>query len=295
MRVNSKQVIGLKLTGSGAMRGSGFCPSRFSPVSVILVIISLCMPEQALAQSKNTFPMPDVIGLTVQQAQKRVLTAGSETRASSARAIVYARQSDARPAGQIIKQLEPPDTPKRPYTDDVGGKYGEVTFQVVVSTGPDPAQNSDERTMDKAVRDAQPGKSRLGAGTEEMISKFLQEMVREVAKPRDGFPMPNVIGLTVPEAEQKVLLAGREIQAGSAQAVVNARQTDARPAGQIIRQLEPPGTLMRPYTDDVGGNYGEVTFGVRFHTPTVVCTHTHEPGTASGTLPPVAMSRTASP
>jgi beta-lactam-binding protein with PASTA domain len=170
-----------------------------------------------VVQPRNSFPMPNIIGLTVPEAERQVYSAGRSIGASSANAQEIGRRSDARPAGQIIQQLEPPGTPMRHYTDDVGGNYGEVTFRVVVSTGP--------------------------------------------SRPTT-FPMPNVIGLTVPEAERQVYSAGRSIGASSANAQEIGRRSDARPAGQIIQQLEPPGTPMRRYTDDVGGNYGEVTFRV---------------------------------
>ncbi len=118
------------------MRGSGFCPSRLSSILVILVILTPCMSELLLAQPRNTFPMPDVIGLTVPEAEKRVYAAGRSIRATSAKAQIVDRRRDDRPAGQIIQQLERPGTAMRPYMDDVGGNYGEVSFRVVVFRGP---------------------------------------------------------------------------------------------------------------------------------------------------------------
>ena len=161
--------------------------------------------------------MPNVIGLTIPEAEERVLSAGRNLKVTNIRAVEVGSRSDARPAGQIIQQLESPDTPMRPYMDDVGGNYGEVTFSVVVSTGP-PVPTS--------------------------------------------FSMPNVVGLTIPEAQKKVFSAGRQTRTRSARAVEVGSRSDVRPAGQIIRQLESPGTPMHPYMDDVGGNYGEVTFKV---------------------------------
>jgi beta-lactam-binding protein with PASTA domain len=69
------------------------------------------MPEQTLAQSRSTFPMPNVIGLTIAEAEKQVYSAGRSIGASSANAQEVDRRSDARPAGQIIQQLQPPGTP----------------------------------------------------------------------------------------------------------------------------------------------------------------------------------------
>jgi hypothetical protein len=83
-----------------------------------------------------TFAMPNVVGLTIRVAEMQVRAAARTIRAKSAQALVVDRQSDSRPAGQIIRQLEPPGTQMRPYLDDVGGTYGQVTFRVVVSTGP---------------------------------------------------------------------------------------------------------------------------------------------------------------
>ena len=199
------------------MRHVGFCPNRFRPLFVVVVILSLSTPENVLAQSRSSFPMPNVIGLTVSEAEKQVSSAGRNFRATSAKAQIVGSRPDARPAGRIIQQLESPGTRMSPYMDDVGGIYGQVTFRVVVSTGP-------------------PAPTR--------------------------FPMPNVVGLTIPEAEQRVLSASRETRTRSARAVVVDRRSDARPAGQIIQQLEPPGTPRRPFLGDVGGNYGEVTFRV---------------------------------
>ncbi|MDX2428021.1 MAG: PASTA domain-containing protein [Xanthomonadales bacterium] len=199
------------------MRSVRFCQQHFRPLYVVALILYLGTPEHVPAQSRTTFSMPNVIGLTVAEAEERVLTAGRNFRATSVRIDVVGRQSDARPAGQIVRQLELPGTPMRPYMDDVGGIYGEVAFRVVVSTGPSVPTS---------------------------------------------FAMPNVVGLTIPDAERRVLSAGQQTRARSARAVEVGSRSDARPAGQIIRQLESPGTPMRPYMDDVGGNYGVVTFSV---------------------------------
>ena len=180
----------------------------------MVLIVSLGTLEQVLAQYRSTFPMPSVIGLTVTQAEREVLSAaGRNSGATSARAVINSR-ADARPAGQIIQQLDARGTPMRPYMDDVGGKYGEVTFRVVVSTGP------------------------------------------------TTFSMPNVIGITVPAAERKVLSAGRQVRVSSARADVVDRRPDEKPANQIIRQLDAVGKQMSPDLDDVGGRYGEVVFRV---------------------------------
>jgi len=179
------------------------------------MIVSLGALEQVLAQYRSTFPMPNVIGLTVSQAEREVLSAaGRNSGATSARAVINSRRTDARPAGQIIQQLDARGSPMRPYMDDVGGKYGEVTFRVVVSTGP------------------------------------------------TTFSMPNVIGITVPVAERKVLSAGRQVRVSSARADVVDRRPDEKPANQIIRQLDAVGKQMGPDLDDVGGRYGEVVFRV---------------------------------
>jgi beta-lactam-binding protein with PASTA domain len=199
------------------MRKIGFRPHCLRLLFAGLAVLVLGGPGHALAQARSGFPMPNVIGLTEVDAERQVQSAGKAYGASSAEAVVVGRRPDSRPAGRIIQQLEAPGTPMRPYMDDVGGIYGQVTFRVVVSSGP----------------------------------------------PRPTtFPMPNVVGLTVPDAERRVLSAGREIRATGARALVVGRESNAQPAGQIIRQLESPGTQMGRETDDVGGNYGQVTFRV---------------------------------
>ena len=171
-----------------AVRGRRRALSRVASVAV-LVILSLSAPGDALAQSRGGFPMPSVIGLTVGQAEERVEAAGRAAKVGSAKAVVVGSRPDSRPADTIIQQLEAPGTPMFPYRDDVGGVYGQVTFRVVVSTGP-----------------------RIPA----------------------TFPMPNVVGMTVPEAERRVLAAGRETRASSARAEIVGRQSDGH--GQRGRQ-----------------------------------------------------------
>ena len=241
------------------MRDSQVCPRRVSLTLVILVILTLCMSERVLAQSRNTFPMPNVVGLTVPEAEERVYSAGRSIRATSANAQIVERRPDKRPAGQIIRQLEPPGTQMRRYTDDVGGVYGEVSFQVIVSTGPNRVQDAGDRTGKRAERDEEQDKPSFA---EQAITGFLQEVFNKAAQPRDTFPMPEVIGLTVAQAEERVYSAGRSIGASSANARIVERRTDERPAGRIIQQLESPGASMTYSTDDVGGNYGEVSFRV---------------------------------
>ena len=90
------------------------------------------MQEEPATLSQRQFLMPNVIGLTVAEAESRVYSAGRSIRATSAKAQIVERRSDARPAGQIIRQMELPGKLMRP---DMDGKYGEVTFSVVVSTG----------------------------------------------------------------------------------------------------------------------------------------------------------------
>lgn len=199
------------------MRGIRFYHNFFRPLPVVFLLVCLGSLEEVLAQARSTFPMPNVIGLTVEEAKSKVLSAGRRSGASSARAVVSSRQTSSRPAGQIIRQSDAVGKPMQPYRDDVGGKYGEVVFTVVVSKGP-PVPTS--------------------------------------------FPMPNVVGITVPEAERRVLSAGQQVRVTSTRAVIVDRRADNRPAGQIIGQMDAIGKPMRPNVDDVSGRYGEVTFGV---------------------------------
>ncbi|MCP4048345.1 MAG: hypothetical protein GY732_20395, partial [Gammaproteobacteria bacterium] len=206
--------------GAGSMVGSG--------IQVVLSM-GLWEPQQVQAPANNTgpdsltdppapttFPMPDIIGLTIAEAERMVLSAGQNAGATSARASIARRQAGSLPAGQIILQQDELGKQMRPYSENVRGTPGEVVFRVVISSG------EDTRT----------------------------------------FLMPNVIGLTVTEAERRVLSEARSTRATSARAVIARRQADARPAGQIIRQLEAPGTPLRPHMDDVSGTYGEVSFRV---------------------------------
>jgi beta-lactam-binding protein with PASTA domain len=174
--------------------------------------------QPALAQRAGDFPMPGIEGLSVQQAEQRVTRAGSAAGARSAKATVrqYVYHPGI-PRDRIVRQFPPAGTPVRPYMDDVGGVYGQVSFQVDLSRGP----------------------------------------------PRPtSFPMPEVVGLTIPQAESVVASASRAVGGRGARAQVVGEQPGDRPAGTILRQLERPGTAMSPSRDDVGGNYGVTGFRV---------------------------------
>lgn len=103
------------------MRYVGFCSNRFRPLFVVVVILSLGTPENVLGQSRSSFPVPSVIGLTVSEAENHVYSAGRSFRATSAKAQIVGRRPDVHPAGRIIQQLESPSTPMRPYMNDLGG------------------------------------------------------------------------------------------------------------------------------------------------------------------------------
>ena len=90
------------------MRSVGFCQKHFRPLYVVALILYLGTPEYLPAQSRTTFPMPSVIGLTIPEAEKRVLSAGRNLKVTNIRAVEVGSRSDARPAGQIIQQLEIP-------------------------------------------------------------------------------------------------------------------------------------------------------------------------------------------
>ncbi|MGA9575136.1 MAG: PASTA domain-containing protein [Lysobacterales bacterium] len=100
--------------------------------------------------------MPNVVGLTKEEAEKRVLEAGRSQRTTSAKANVVEYKTDNRPAGQIIQQLDQFGKAMFPYMDDVGGIYGQVVFRVVVSTGPPAATTfSMPRVIGRTVPDAE--------------------------------------------------------------------------------------------------------------------------------------------
>lgn len=120
---------------------SGLAASTFAQVSRVqdqAQAVQQVSPN-LLRQNGPSFPMPKVVGLTKEEAEKRVLEAGRSQRTTSARANVVEYKTDNRPAGQIIQQLDQFGKAMFPYMDDVGGIYGQVVFSVVVSTGPEPA------------------------------------------------------------------------------------------------------------------------------------------------------------
>ena len=158
--------------------------------------------------------MPNVIGLTIPEAEERVLSAGRNLKVTNIRAVEVGSRSDARPAGQIIQQLESPDTPMRPYMDDVGGNYGEVTFSVVVSTGPEPAPDFVGRTLDEAELFARQRKLALSVGASQRNPRILRGRVvqqnpaagepmpqrRITVYPSAGYPLPNYVKRTLEDA-----------------------------------------------------------------------------------------------
>ena len=196
------------------MRSVRFYQKHFRLLCVVALILYLGTPEHVPAQSRTTFPMPSVIGLTVAEAEKRVLTAGRNFGATSARIVVVSRQSDARPAGQITRQLESPSTPMHPYMDDVGGNYGEVAFSVVVSTGPEPAPDLVGRTLDAAELFARQRKIVLDVGASQWNPRKAKGTVvrqnpaagepmpqrRITVYPSAGYPLPNYVKRTLEDA-----------------------------------------------------------------------------------------------
>ncbi len=204
------------LSGSVNMRSAGFRQKHFMPLFVVTLIFYLGTAEQVPAQSRTTFPMPNVIGLSVSEAKERVLSAGRNSRATSVRVIEVGRRSDARPAGQIIQQVELPGTPMRPYLDDVGGKYGEVTFSVFVSSGPELAPNLVGRTLEAAEQVAMQGKLALSVGASQSNPRIPKGIVarqepvagqpmprrRITVYPSAGYPLPNYVRRPLEDARR---------------------------------------------------------------------------------------------
>ena len=165
----------------------------------------------------STFPMPNVVGMTVPEAERRVLAAGRETRASSARAEIVGRQSDELPAGRIIRQLEAPSTAMRPFMGDVGGNYGEVSFRVVVSTGPEPAPNFVGSSLQEAEQLARRREVDLNIGPSQRNPRVPEGIVvrqdpaagqpmqrrRVTVYPSAGYPLPNYVGQPVERARNE--------------------------------------------------------------------------------------------
>ena len=54
------------------MRNVGFGPNRLRPLFAVSLVLLLCGPAEALAQARSGFPMPNVIGLTEAEAERRV-------------------------------------------------------------------------------------------------------------------------------------------------------------------------------------------------------------------------------
>lgn len=239
------------MTGSMTIQSIRFCQKHFRPLYVVALILYLGTPEHVPAQSRTTFPMPNVIGLTVAEAEKRVLTAGRNFRATSARIVVVSRQSAQQPAGQIIRQLESPGTPMRPYMDDVGGNYGEVTFSVVLSTGPELAPDFIGRTLDEAGLIAGRRKINLNVGASQPNPEIPRGIVvqqnpvagqpmprrRITVYPSAGYPLPNFVKRSLEDAQ----LDSRKL---AIRLEVESEEKAGVPRGIIFEQEPAAGTLL---------------------------------------------------
>ena len=165
--------------------------------------------------SRQDFPMPRIVGLTLAQAERSVLSAGREVNARSARAILVGERADERPAGLIVEQLERPGQRMVPYGDDVGGRFGEVAFRVVLSAGPQLAPEYIGKSLDQVRREAEGEDLRLQIGRARRDSAVPRGIVvdqdpkpgtpmsrRQVAVyPSAGFPLPDYLGRPVADAE----------------------------------------------------------------------------------------------
>ena len=198
------------------MRFFRLCYNLFRPLFLVVLISFLGPPDQVLAQYRPDFPMPNVIGLTVSQAESRILSAGSTAGATSAKAIIVSRRNDSRPAGQIIQQLEEPGKSMRPYRDDVGGEYGQVTFSVVVSDGPALAPDYIGEPLNIVERRARRENVNLNIGNAIKNSQIFRGNVsqqdpapgqpmserRVTVYPSAGFPLPNYINRPFEDAKR---------------------------------------------------------------------------------------------
>ncbi len=233
------------------MPNIGLGSHHLRPLIAVLVILFLCSPGFALAQTRSGFPMPNVIGLTETEAENRVTSAGRVYGASSAEAVVVDRRPDSRPAGRIIEQLERPGTPMRPFMDDVGGTYGQVTFRVAVSTGPAPAPNFVGSTLADARRLARQREVILDVGASERNPRVPEGIVvrqdpdagqampgrRVTVYPSAGYPLPNYGEQPVERARRDSRRLGFELEERSADRV------DV-PRGVVFGQDPPAGTLL---------------------------------------------------
>ena len=217
----------------------------------VLTLATLLEPPGTAAQYQQSFPMPDVTGLTTADAEKRVTAAGSNAGARSARAVVVDRLPDDRPAGRIIRQLDAPGTPMRPYRDDVGGVYGQVTFRVVLSSGPEPAPDFIGQSRTRAEQYARQNRIRLTFGSAVRDSGTPAGVIvrqspppgqpmsgrRVTVNPSAGYPLPDYVGESYASARRDAVKLGFRIDR-------QTRDNLDYPPGIIIDQQPPPDTLL---------------------------------------------------
>lgn len=248
------------------MRCAGFYNALFRPLCVGVLLTLLGTAECGFAQTDpdrakviqypavqnpSTFPMPGVVGLTVRKAEDRVLAAGRNARARSARAEIVGRRTDARPAGQIVEQLNPVGSPMRPYLDDVGGRYGEVTFRVIVSTGPQLAPDFLRREVGEAqllarrqkviltIADPLPDPTTPSGLVVRQEPAPGQPMSRRQVTvwPSAGYPLPNYVNRPLKDAQIESQKLGFGLEP--------RREANLKvPRGTIFAQQPPPGTSL---------------------------------------------------
>ncbi len=195
--------------------------------------------------------MPNVVGMTVTEAEREVLAAGKSVRATSARAIVAGYRESNLERGRIASQTERVGRTMYPYWDDVGGKYGEVTFTVYLSSGPRPAPDFTGKSERAARELAQRERVALSFGAAKQNFRVPKGLVSEqrpdpgepmsrsrvTAYLSDGYPLPNYKNQTVNAALRDSGKLGFTV-------VQQAERNLLAPAGIVFDQNPPPDTLL---------------------------------------------------
>lgn len=224
---------------------------KFDWLAVVVLMALLLVDQGLAAQAPGTFPMPSVIGLTVEEAQKRVTDAGKSVGTSSAKATVTESRPSDQPADRIISQDPDAGTPMRPYLDDVGGVYGQVSFTVVLSTGPEPAPDFRGQTSAQARRSAHEYSVRLSFGDDVRdpitpVGHVSQQRPdpgqpmtrRQVAVNLSaGFPLPDYTGKPLAFAQRTATRLRFALE-------VLSEENREFPRGIIVAQQPPARTLL---------------------------------------------------
>lgn len=220
------------------------------------IFIMLGTPHVASQQimsvpSRTSFPMPDIRGLTAQEAERRVMISGEGTIISSAKAVIDGQRLHWRLEGQVISQSPRAGQAISIYSDDVGGQYGQATFQITVSAGNStpnfigaPRSNAEDRAerlglnlgFDPPVQSWNTPEGRIVTQDPEPNAPLRRDL-RVKARLSSGFPLPDYEG----EELELLMRDAREYRFRVETTRENHR---SYPADTIISQDPPAGTLL---------------------------------------------------